>query len=668
VSSSTCNSSASIFNSIVGDGCQVSNKIGEEFHLCALSLSLLTRQQLPTIDLNIDTLLLQVLEDFQKRYSGNSALLDVIARVGRRLHRRQLDDNESTWTLLRSLQTVASTSEASSHTKALSLYHLGSYYLHLARCNGELHHLWEGYSNRGRVSLISSSDGNIVLAHDYFRQASSFAGPTSSSLSRTIMRCLALVMGPKVSHTLGYSASEVLHSSIGCHARIHASKTFESHPVLKNLFAAFDVPLNDEVRRRDAFHELYTVGSKVLPSTWNFISMSLCTAGEVLISAIHRCESDDCPRQFTTHIICIFPTLESGDEFSVLDNLLMPFNKLMERNNIQLSGSKYETMPTVDGTSSAKEIWWNERRALDAELKSLLIDIDEKLFTHACVKELVYPYSIGDDNSVEDDLRPVSGNLSLRFEAMCTLDESHDCIRNGFKSEHSISNATNITRTPKSSSLSTDHVVFLVLDEHFQSLPIENLPTFIESTVCRIPSLPFAIATLRNPLYEQSRIPTVDLNKTMYVLDPESNLAETRGRMHTFFEDISSKYGWKWNGFIGEIPSDDIIETAMSRNQSLYLFCGHGGGECILPRTKFEQIFLDGVRNKRDNSVQCNSAMVLMGCSSGRLVSVNAPRNEFAPSGEYHYEPDGAIISYLCAGTPCIVANLWDVTDRDIDR
>lgn len=45
-----------------------------------------------------------------------------------------------------------------------------------------------------------------------------------------------------------------------------------------------------------------------------------------------------------------------------------------------------------------------------------------------------------------------------------------------------------------------------------------------------------------------------------------------------------------------------------------------------------------------------------MGCSSGSL-SLNGC-----------YIPQGTPLSYLLAGSPVIVANLWDVTDKDIDR
>jgi separase len=45
-----------------------------------------------------------------------------------------------------------------------------------------------------------------------------------------------------------------------------------------------------------------------------------------------------------------------------------------------------------------------------------------------------------------------------------------------------------------------------------------------------------------------------------------------------------------------------------------------------------------------------------MGCSSGTLHCKGA------------YAPQGAPLSYLFAGSPSVIANLWDVSDKDIDR
>ncbi|CAJ0651864.1 422_t:CDS:10, partial [Entrophospora sp. SA101] len=47
---------------------------------------------------------------------------------------------------------------------------------------------------------------------------------------------------------------------------------------------------------------------------------------------------------------------------------------------------------------------------------------------------------------------------------------------------------------------------------------------------------------------------------------------------------------------------------------------------------------------------------LLMGCSSGTLKL------------EGEFDPFGSSLNYLIAGCPALVANLWDVTDKDIDR
>jgi separase len=64
----------------------------------------------------------------------------------------------------------------------------------------------------------------------------------------------------------------------------------------------------------------------------------------------------------------------------------------------------------------------------------------------------------------------------------------------------------------------------------------------------------------------------------------------------------------------------------------------------------------------------CRASVVLMGCSSGRLVSINRKHSESIEQIPLFYEPEGVALSYLCAGAPCVVGNLWDVTDNDIDR
>ena len=380
-------------------------------------------------------------------------------------------------------------------------------------------------------------------------------------------------------------------------------------------------------------------------------------------------------KPFIIEIVCIFPESLYDVNYNVVHDVLLPFNSLLERSSRHLAESN--DINSINGVhSSSKEKWWAERRLLDAELENMLSDVDDRLFNYACVKEIVNPNYLDGDHYT-DELKNVSGNLSLKFDAMCAADDldSYKAFAGDQRETIETETAQNSTRTnaPKyinsflvpTSPCYADRVVFLILDEFFHSLPLENLSTFIQSTVCRVPSIPFAISRCQG---SEGLLPHIDLSKTTYILDPESNLAETRARMQDFFNDLASKNGWDWNGFVGEIPPDEVIEAALKRENSMYLFCGHGGGESILPRAKFDNLFLERGPNQTSSVSICQSALVLMGCSSGRLVSTNAAQDDFAPLRDYHFEPDGAIISYLCAGAPCVVANLWDVTDRDIDK
>ncbi|CAH9129899.1 unnamed protein product [Cuscuta epithymum] len=68
-----------------------------------------------------------------------------------------------------------------------------------------------------------------------------------------------------------------------------------------------------------------------------------------------------------------------------------------------------------------------------------------------------------------------------------------------------------------------------------------------------------------------------------------------------------------------------------------------------------EAVCNTSLQTKKKDLETC-SACLLMGCSSGSL------------KGNKSYIPQGAPLCYLSAGSPIIVANLWEVTDKDIDR
>ena len=198
----------------------------------------------------------------------------------------------------------------------------------------------------------------------------------------------------------------------------------------------------------------------------------------------------------------------------------------------------------------------------------------------------------------------------------------------------------------------------LVLDEHLNRFPFESMNMVSNIAITRVPSLQFLVATLRERKKSNPSVspPVVNPSKVKYVVDPESNLRETASTMETALKLKASTEGWEWGGVVRQMPSSEFMSKALQTENSLYLFCGHGGGENVFSISQIEALMGgqdDGIRG-------CRSSVVLMGCSSGKVKQWQTPFGVRAQGG--------IALSYLRAGAPCVVGNLWNVTDRDIDR
>ena len=129
----------------------------------------------------------------------------------------------------------------------------------------------------------------------------------------------------------------------------------------------------------------------------------------------------------------------------------------------------------------------------------------------------------------------------------------------------------------------------------------------------------------------------VDPARGSYMLNPGGDLENTQATFEESLQELSN-----WSSFVNREPSEAEMKTCLQDN-NIFLYFGHGsGGQYIRSRTikKLEQ---------------CAVAL-LMGCSSGALTQ----------AGEY--ESYGTPISYMHGGCPALLATLWDVTDKDIDR
>ncbi|KAG2444696.1 hypothetical protein HXX76_001440 [Chlamydomonas incerta] len=180
--------------------------------------------------------------------------------------------------------------------------------------------------------------------------------------------------------------------------------------------------------------------------------------------------------------------------------------------------------------------------------------------------------------------------------------------------------------------------LLLVLSPCLHALPWESMPCLRGRSVSRAMSLPAACsaAAAASSGGGGSR-PAGALSSAFYLLNPSADLADTQRAFQPLLE---AQPGWQ--GVVGQQPGARALLAALAAHE-LFLFLGHGSGEQFLPLPALRKL-------------QRCAAAVLMGCSSGRLRLHGA------------YDPAGAVVAYTLAGSPAVVANLWDVTDRDIDR
>ncbi|KAH0826731.1 cysteine peptidase C50 [Lanmaoa asiatica] len=194
-----------------------------------------------------------------------------------------------------------------------------------------------------------------------------------------------------------------------------------------------------------------------------------------------------------------------------------------------------------------------------------------------------------------------------------------------------------------------DSHTFLVLDRSLQSIPWESLPALRGQSVSRIPSLEFLLDRLRLAEMQKEgpgqdvdapidRI-RVDARKAYYVLNPSGDLKGTEGRFSSWLKEM---HDVGWDGITGRAPSEQELLNALSR-KDLVIYFGHGGGEQYARSHKIRHL------------PRC-AATMLWGCSSGALREMGK------------FDRVGTPYNYMIAGCPTLVANLWDVTDRDIDK
>ncbi|KAG7898577.1 hypothetical protein KL935_004176 [Ogataea polymorpha] len=297
--------------------------------------------------------------------------------------------------------------------------------------------------------------------------------------------------------------------------------------------------------------------------------------------------------------------------------------------------------------------WWAQRKSLDRRLKQLLWEIDSHWF--GCFKgifgRLVFEKDVVEETrvSLERILSKEVGHsielgtfeTELILQLDLQLESATSDVEDWFQ-HIQISDEADYRRLflaiepelhrirPRST---VDHTV-LVVSPECVNLPWESVPFLRNRSVSRMPSIKMLVDLLIE--HEKRLNLGISVATGYFVINPGGDLKRTETN---FTEILASRCGWE--GIIGSRPSEEQILQGFQKD--LYVYVGHGGGEQY-------------IRSKTVKSMAKLPPALLLGCSSGKLKLQGV------------FKPHGTVYNYLMGGSPMVVANLWDVTDKDIDK
>ncbi|XP_030634480.1 separin [Chanos chanos] len=289
--------------------------------------------------------------------------------------------------------------------------------------------------------------------------------------------------------------------------------------------------------------------------------------------------------------------------------------------------------------------WWEGRKALDVRMQRLLEQMEETL---GVWRTLLLPLT--SDPELEVQLKGLQPTLTktrltqdmlkvvLSASPLLSLSDLQSLVEGACLGADFLSLLQGGVSALKGREEPQGHTV-LILDKYLQRLPWENICCLKHRSVTRMPSLQAVLGHTHLQQVDGGGVLSrgVDPQQVYYVLNPDNNLPDTQQRFQDWFTSEQA-----WQGVCGTAPDPDKLQEAVT-TKDLYIYVGHGAGARFLDA---QRVLKGGVR----------AAALLFGCSSAAL------------SVQGELEGTGIVLSYLTAGCPLVLGNLWDVTDRDIDR
>lgn len=183
--------------------------------------------------------------------------------------------------------------------------------------------------------------------------------------------------------------------------------------------------------------------------------------------------------------------------------------------------------------------------------------------------------------------------------------------------------------------------IILIVDGTIDQIPWEMLDILAEQSVSRMQSFHFTYALFNaHELEIENGRKLIKLNelKGGMLLNPSANLPQMEKRLSAF-----QKYWIKtWKTMIGKKPTEEEFLDYVT-NCDIFMYSGHGDG-------------MQYIRYPRLEKLRINAVVLLFGCKS---VALQQKSSFIEPWGTNQY--------YIMCCCPCIIGNLYNVTDLDCD-
>lgn len=406
--------------------------------------------------------------------------------------------------------------------------------------------------------------------------------------------------------------------------------------------------------------EFYTDLNSALPKSWIAITIDKCPILRDLV--LSRVCKDQPP-----FFVSIPLPLQFSGEGADFESITRKFNGIID----QLAMTTKASTTSRITTREQRKDWWKLRFSLDLRMQDLCNEIELEWLGGFCALF---------ENFVEDDVyrsfrrdfsKLVAAHLSsgLEFDdsvvRLCygvnsKLEESiHDICQFLFNSAPRPGNLaqTELRQSEYDFFYSSfrklcheyhrwrqtpndDHIV-LVLGSGCANLPWEALPCLESRSISRVPSIHLLLDLLKS---RSSLLFDIQNQKGLYyMINPDGDLSRTEDKFRLVFSQDP-----RCHGLIRSKPHDEAVLLFEILRRDLFVYLGHGGCDQYLSASSLLKACL----------LQGKTAppSLLIGCSSGAVEA----HGLLAPSSN--------VFNWMVCGSQMLLANLWDVTDKDIDQ